>query len=474
MDRVTDEDVDRVAAVVADQDREFLYARLAVFELIEEASWLTEAKAPSLGKLLDGDHSDLFGRALARLGGKSDRYKVLLRALALARGRGVPDADSMWAVIAAAVNPFRRLPDERSAWTKAIVPLLDDAAAYIIVDTPTADAPSTGSTDPSRGRPADGAQPGGGSASAAEHGTVYRLAHRTFVEFFAKPPGAFLEEFAQPSDYAAGPEKAATALLEVAAARAAGTDPGGLPTYLVRHLSGHIADASLWDTLADDPRVLDCLDPDAVTADALRTLFGHRRDIPPAVAGVIGARDALLTAPPADRAGLRQMATATYSARQVIDEPTASWGIYAARARSVTPHVRLSGHTASLNSVRSLNLPGRGTIIASASDDGTIRLWDPATATPIGSPMTGHAISVEDLAVFRDREGRVMLASAGGDKVIRRWDVYTGRQVGEPMTGHGGRIFGICTIPGEGPGRPEKLATAGTDETVRIWDPLAR
>ena len=242
------------------------------------------------------------------------------------------------------------------------IALRDDAAAYIIIDTPTADAPSTGSTDPSRGHQAGGASSGGGEdGTEAERGTVFRLAHRTFVDYFSISREQYAESVEDDR------VKAATALLGMAA-QAAGADPASLPTYLVRHLSGHIADAHLWDTLASDPGVLDCLDPDAVTADALRTLFGQR-DIPPAVAGVIGARDALLIAPPADRAGLRQMATATHSAQQVIDEPTASWGVSAAHARSVTPHVRLSGHTASLNSVRSLNLPGRGTILASASDD---------------------------------------------------------------------------------------------------------
>ena len=124
MARVTDQDIDRVADVIADRDREFLYARLAVFELIADARLLTPERFDSLGELLEGDHWDLFGRALGRLRQENDRYPILLQALALARGRGVPEADSIWARIAAAVNPSRRLSDadgdKRSAWAKAI------------------------------------------------------------------------------------------------------------------------------------------------------------------------------------------------------------------------------------------------------------------------------------------------------------------------------------------------------------------
>ncbi|GGZ35127.1 WD40 repeat domain-containing protein [Streptomyces poonensis] len=454
MREVTEADIERVSCFVAGQNREFLYARLAVYELVENARMLTRHRAASLTRLLAGDHQDLFERALTRLTEENDRFPALLRALALARGRGVPEADGIWATMASVLETgydwLEDGTDARAAWGSAIEKLLVRAAAYIIVDSPTADAPSARSAEP---------------AGRSETGTVYRLAHRTFAEYFTTRDSR--RERSRQDRL-----RVATALLDTATDEALATDSPGLPTYLARHLSGHIADAGLWDALAGRPAVLDGLDPDAVTADSLRTLFG-RRSMPPAIAGIISARDALVVAPPADRAGLRQMATAMHSARQVIDEPTRSWGVYAAHARSITPHVRLSGHTASLNSVRSLNLPGRGTVIASASDDHTIRLWDPATATPIGSPLTGHTDTVEDLVPFRRPDGRVMLASSGGDGTVRLWDVHTGQQAGEPLTGHVGRIFGICAFPGDLPGRSVRLATACTDGTVRVWDPFA-
>jgi len=485
MTHVINTDIHRVAAAIAAQQREFLHARLAVYELIEEPRLLLPERAGSLTTLLAGDHQDLFAKALDRLARLDDRYPTLIHALAVARGRGIPEADGIWATIATALthnppqNPHAGWdPDGQTAppepvngemgagWAQAIDDLLTAADAYIIIDTPNTDRqPATGhdvkpaTLDDQDTGPDD--NPIGSRA-----GTVFRLAHRTFVEYFTTHPRD-----------AAGPQQdqghAASALLDAAARVAAG--PAGMPAYLARHLSGHIADTDRWDVLAAHPRVLDGLDPYAVTADAIRTLFG-RRTIPPPVAGVIGARDTLATAYPTDRPGLRQLATTTHSTQQAIGEPAVDWAVPAAQAGRVTMHVRLTGHTGGVNKVVSLRLLGRGTILASASDDGTIRLWDPTTATPIGTPIVGHAGSVEGLVAIRDPYREILLVSTSTDSTIRIWDPVSGRQVGDTLTGHTGEVWGVCVLPDTDlngqPGRT-LLATTGEDGTVRVWDPIA-
>ncbi|MGH3755587.1 MAG: WD40 repeat domain-containing protein [Pseudonocardiaceae bacterium] len=57
------------------------------------------------------------------------------------------------------------------------------------------------------------------------------------------------------------------------------------------------------------------------------------------------------------------------------------------------------------------------------------------------------------------------IATAGYDKTVRVWDAATGQQIGQPLTGHIDQIRGVAFSP-DG----QKIATAGYDETVRVWD----
>ena len=59
-----------------------------------------------------------------------------------------------------------------------------------------------------------------------------------------------------------------------------------------------------------------------------------------------------------------------------------------------------------------------GRQLASAGDDGTVRLWDPASGQPTAT-LQGHTDSVNGVAFSPD--GR-QLASASGDHTVRLWD----------------------------------------------------
>ncbi|HYA50041.1 MAG TPA: WD40 repeat domain-containing protein, partial [Streptosporangiaceae bacterium] len=63
--------------------------------------------------------------------------------------------------------------------------------------------------------------------------------------------------------------------------------------------------------------------------------------------------------------------------------------------------------------------------------------------------------------------GKQLLASAGTDGTVRVWDPQTGEQR-TMMEGHEGVVNGICPVTAAG---RELLASAGGDGTVRIWDP---
>jgi WD40 repeat protein len=58
-----------------------------------------------------------------------------------------------------------------------------------------------------------------------------------------------------------------------------------------------------------------------------------------------------------------------------------------------------------------------------------------------------------------------LLASAGSDATVRLWDPAAGRAEGEPLGGHGGAVWSMA-ISHEG----ALLVSAGTGPTVQLWD----
>ena len=131
----------------------------------------------------------------------------------------------------------------------------------------------------------------------------------------------------------------------------------------------------------------------------------------------------------------------------------------------------LTGHDpdAAVNSVAF----GTGTdgqpLLASADSKGTVRVWDPDTGDPITAPLTGHGRWVWSVAFGTGTSGRTLLASAGEDGTVRLWNPDTGDPITKPLTGHTGAVYSVAFGTNVG-GRP-LLASAGLDGTVRLWDP---
>ena len=100
----------------------------------------------------------------------------------------------------------------------------------------------------------------------------------------------------------------------------------------------------------------------------------------------------------------------------------------------------------------------KGKILASGDYNSQIRLWDVATGECL-QILEGHQAPVWAIAFNNDG----LLASGSADKTIKLWDVATGKCL-HTLQGH---IQGVRSLAF---GSVERLVSGGFDHTVRLWD----
>ncbi|MCJ1273749.1 hypothetical protein MMC21_001542 [Puttea exsequens] len=83
---------------------------------------------------------------------------------------------------------------------------------------------------------------------------------------------------------------------------------------------------------------------------------------------------------------------------------------------------KLEGHT---SWVRAVAFSQDGSLLASASHDQTVRLWNPTTGQEV-QKLEGHTRWVSAVAFSQDGS---LLASASYDQIVRLWNPTTGQEV---------------------------------------------
>ncbi|MBW4504085.1 MAG: WD40 repeat domain-containing protein [Scytonema hyalinum WJT4-NPBG1] len=116
----------------------------------------------------------------------------------------------------------------------------------------------------------------------------------------------------------------------------------------------------------------------------------------------------------------------------------------------------LKGHT---NSVNGVSFSPNGKMLATASGDNTVKLWDTSTGKQIKT-LKGHTNSVNGVSFSPNGK---MLATASGDNTVKLWDTSTGKQI-KTLKGHTNSVNGVSFSP-----NGKMLATASGDYRVRLW-----
>ncbi len=404
--------IDDLAAAIAARNQPFLFARLAVAEILAEPQLARDWAR--LARMLDGGHSGIFGHAVTRLRRDAPQVEALLHALAYSRGNGFPRTGGIWQIAASA------LIDAPLGDTK-VRDILKLAAPFIMQDT--------------------------------EFGsTTYRLAHRTFAEWY-------LREDERSGRAGILRVQLTDRLLEHAEEEAA--VDAGLSPYLRRYLTEHVGSDGEWHRLGQRLALLDNLDPNSVAFEATRTFFGRGSTPPATVLITMIAREELDSPSSEQRQLTRAISAALLGQTDVgLTSPLLRWS----QVGRMVPHIRLT-HSEGVVGVRFGPLPDGRIVLATSSRDNTIRLWDPTTGAVLGDPLAGPT-SWDTLAFGALYDGRTLLASGNGH-VVQLWDAATGEPLAEPLR-HDAKISSVA-LGKLACGRA--LLAVGTSEgAVWLWD----
>jgi WD40 repeat protein len=104
-----------------------------------------------------------------------------------------------------------------------------------------------------------------------------------------------------------------------------------------------------------------------------------------------------------------------------------------------------------------------GTLLASGGYDHRIMLWDMANPSAPPAILENEQLNFEVMSVTFSHDGRLLAAAYRGALVL--WDVATRAIVGQPLVGHDAWVLSVAFSPDD-----TLLASGGDDDVIILWD----
>ncbi|MGH2412902.1 MAG: protein kinase domain-containing protein, partial [Microcystaceae cyanobacterium] len=137
--------------------------------------------------------------------------------------------------------------------------------------------------------------------------------------------------------------------------------------------------------------------------------------------------------------------------------------------QQMQPRLTLTGHTWA---VQAIAFSPDGSLLASGGDDNTIRIWDVVSGQLIRT-LSSHSWSVTALVFlphhFSSSNSSFLLISASWDKTLKVWQINTGQCL-TVLTGHTDSVSTLAISPVLQGNSQMCIASGSQDKTVRLWN----
>ncbi|GAA4465396.1 hypothetical protein GCM10023189_45970 [Nibrella saemangeumensis] len=134
-------------------------------------------------------------------------------------------------------------------------------------------------------------------------------------------------------------------------------------------------------------------------------------------------------------------------------------GIFLALSKAANENTILEGHK---DNVRSVALNADESLMASASDDGTVRIWDFNSIKPVRTLVPARKVSMGFRSLTFSKDGKLVLAGTAEGQLFA-WDVSKPKSIAT-YPAHRSRILATTLYKAAG-----QLVTVGAEGDIRTW-----